>query len=78
MIVLKGDNKNRLLYHQFLTSAPFLLDLLHFTDVLFFFLLDFKDVWQTPSESENILFCMHPVVYEEFVDLNMALQWSFL
>lgn len=78
MIVLKGDNKNRLLYNQFLTSAPFLLDLLHFTDVLFFFLLDFKDVWQIPSESENILFCMHHVVYEEFVDLNMALQWSFL
>lgn len=77
MIVLKVNNKNRLLYHQFLTSAPFLLDLLHFTDVLFFFLLDFKDVWQTPSESENSLFCMHPLVYEEFADLNMAVQLSF-
>ena len=44
--VIHTAEQNRASQHRrhFLTSAPFLLDLLHFSDVLFFFLLDFKDV----------------------------------
>lgn len=39
---------------HFLTSAPFLLDLLHFSDVLFFFLLDFKDVCRKKDKRNNV------------------------
>lgn len=44
--------KYQYLFVYFLTSPPLLLDLLHFNDVRFFFLLDFRDVCRNETEDK--------------------------